>query len=118
MNKSDLKLILIILIIIGITFAVVSLNRKNGNIAEVYYEDELILKIDMNIDKEYVVSGRLGDVVVEVKDKMIRVKEENSPKHLCSKEGFTDDSLKPIICLPNKIIIKVINSSDMDGVVY
>lgn len=118
MNKNDLKLILIILIIIVITYTLTSINKKDGILAEVYYEDKIIMKIDMNINKEYTVSGFLGEVVIEVKDKMVRVKEENSPKHLCSKEGFTNDSLKPIICLPNKIVIKVVSNSDMDGVVY
>lgn len=118
MNKSDLKLILIILIIIGITYALTSINKKGGDIAEVYYEDKLIKTIDLNTDKEYRARGLLGDIVIEVKDKKVRVKEENSPKHLCSKEGYTNDSSKPIICLPNKIVIKVVSDSSVDGVVY
>ena len=50
----------------------------------------------------------------EVKDNKIRVKEEVSPRHLCSKEGYSD----VIVCLPNKIIVKV-NRKDnqIDGVV-
>ena len=73
------------------------------------------------LDREYIVDGALGEVVIEVLDKKIRVKEETSSKHLCSKEGFTNDSLRPIICLPNKIVIKIINkkdNNDIDGVVY
>ena len=92
--------------------------KENGNTAFVYYEDKIILTIDLNINKEYVVQGLLGDVVIEVKDKNIRVKEESSPKHLCSLQGYTDSSSKPIICLPNKIVIKVGGGDDIDGVVY
>lgn len=121
MNKSDVKLIGIILIIVIVSLVLINLNKKEGSMAEVYYEDRLVLTIDMNIDKEYTVDGALGKVTIEVFNKKIRVKEETSSKHLCSKEGFTSDSSRPIICLPNKIVIKIINkkdNSDVDGVIY
>lgn len=121
MNKSDVKLVGIILIIVIVSLVLINLNKKEGSMAEVYYEDRIVLTIDMNINREYIVDGALGEVVIEVLDKKIRVKEETSSKHLCSKEGFTNDSLRPIICLPNKIVIKIINkkdNNDIDGVVY
>lgn len=118
MNKSDIKLIVMLfLVIIGI-FAFINITKEKGTIAEVYYEDRLITSIDLSIDKEYVVDGELGDVVLEVKNNMIRVKEENSPEHICSKEGFIGDSSRTLICLPNKIIIKIVGESDIDGVLY
>lgn len=118
MNKNDLKLIIIIGIIILLSFIVIRVNKKEGNTALVYYEDKVIMTLDLNINKEYTVEGYLGDVIIEVKDKKVRVKEEVSPKHLCSKEEYTSSSLKPIICLPNKIVIKVVDNEEIDGVVY
>ena len=44
-------------------------------------------------------------VIIEVKDNRIRVKKETSPLHICSKQGYSKSV--PIICLPNKIIIKL-----------
>ena len=107
MNKSDIKLIIILIIIISGIFIILNITKKEGTLAEVYYEDKLILTIDLNIDKEYTVEGLLGEVLIEVKDKKIRVKEETSPNNICSKEGYISDSSKVLICLPNKIIIKI-----------
>lgn len=118
MNKSDIKLIIVLFIIIGCVFIFINVTKEDGSMAEVYYEDEKILTIDLNIDREYVIDGELGDVVLEVKNRKIRVKEENSPKHICSKEGFIGDSSRTLICLPNKIIIKIVGDNDIDGVVY
>lgn len=118
MNKSDIKLVIILLLIIICIFIVIGITREDGSMAEVYYEDELVLTIDLNTDGEYTIDGELGDVVLEVKDKMVRVKEENSPKHICSREGFIGDSSRTLICLPNKVIVKVVGESDIDGVVY
>lgn len=118
MNKNDIKLVIILMVIIALIFLFINITSEDGSIAEVYYKDEKVLTIDLSIDGEYVVNGELGDVVLEVKNTMIRVKEENSPKHICSREGFIGDSSRTLICLPNKIIIKIVGDSEMDGVVY
>ena len=47
---------------------------------------------------------------------MIRVKEETSKYHICSKQGFVKDNT-PIICMPNKIIIKIDYKENLDSVV-
>lgn len=117
MNKSDVKLIVLLLIVIGVIFIFIGVTKEDGSMAEVYYEDKKILTIDLNIDNEYIVDGELGDVVLEIKNRKIRVKEENSPKHICSKEGFIGDSSRTLICLPNKIIIKIVGNNELDGVV-
>lgn len=118
MNKNDLKLVGVLLIIISIFFIMINITKKEGKTAVVYYEDKEILKIDLNTNKEYTVKGYLGDVVLEVKNNKIRVKEENSYNHICSKEGYISESGKSLICLPNKIIIKIDGKSEIDGVVY
>ena len=73
MNKNDLKLVGVLLIIISIFFIIINITKKEGKTAVVYYEDKEILKIDLNTNKEYTVKGYLGDVVLEVKNKKIRV---------------------------------------------
>ena len=118
MNKNDIKLVIFLLLTIGLIFLIITITKKEGTRAEVYYKNELILSIDLNIDKEYIVDGELGDVVLEVKDKKIRVKKENSPKNICSKEGYISDSTRTLICLPNKITVKIVGKSEIDGVVY
>ena len=117
-NKNDIKLVVILGIIIVGIFIFINVTKEDGSMAEVYYEDEKVLTIDLNIDSEYTVDGELGNVVLEVKDKKIRVKEENSPLNICSKEGFIGDSSRTLMCLPNKIIVKIVGESEIDGVVY
>ena len=118
MNKSDIKLVVILLIVILVSLLIINFTKEEGETAIVYYEDIEILKIDLNIDSEYIVDGELGDVVIEVKNKKIRVKRENSPKNICSKEGYIGDSSRTLICLPNKIVIKIVGDTEIDGVVY
>ena len=55
-----------------------------------------------------------NDVRIKVKNKKIKVLKEDSPLHLCSKQGYISKSYESIICLPNKIVIKLENNSDID----
>ncbi|MDD4036564.1 MAG: NusG domain II-containing protein [Bacilli bacterium] len=111
MNKSDIKLIVIILVITSVVFLLFKAMDNNGSKeAHVYYDNDLILKIDLDINevKEYKVKGLNGDVILEVKKGKVRVKEEISPLNLCSNQGFIQSSYEVIVCLPNKIVVKIV----------
>ena len=65
----------------------------------------------------------LDDMVIEVRDKKIAVIKEKSPYNYCSIAGFTNESTRPIICQPNKVVILIedvenINKKDIDAEVH
>ncbi|MDD3821668.1 MAG: NusG domain II-containing protein [Bacilli bacterium] len=121
MNKSDWQLLAIIIIIIISLFAITSLfNYNNSTIATVYYDNNIVLTLDLSIDenREYRVKGYNGDVVIETKKDMIRVKEEISPLHICSRQGWVKSTYEVIVCLPNKVVITLSdNKNKLDTVV-
>lgn len=112
MNKKDIILILIIFIFSSLF--IIFNNKVNANLAYVYYESDLILKIDLNIDKIYEVNGYNGIVKIEVNQGQIRVVEEESKKHLCTKQGYIKNEGESIVCLPNRIIIELKNDIDVE----
>lgn len=114
MNKNDFKLIMVVILIVSFLFLVRFINKKQSNTALVYHGSEIVLKIDLNINNEYTVIGDNGDVVIKVLDKKIKVVKENSPYHLCSKQGYISNSGESIICLPNRIIIELPKNDDID----
>lgn len=120
MNKSDLKLILIIFIITIVLILIMIITKEKGNKkAVVYYEDNIVLTIDLNkkLEQIYTVKGFNGDVKIVTKNGKVKVEEEISPKHICSKQGFISESYETIVCLPNKIIIKIQSNDDYDTIV-
>lgn len=116
MNKSDIKLVLVLLIVSIMGVVVFKLFGKNGLSALVYHDGELIKTIDLSIDNKYVVNGDNGDVVIVVNDGKIKVDSENSPLHLCSRQGYISNTYESIICLPNKIVINI-SGDELDAVV-
>lgn len=116
MKMNDILLIVIVVLIAGISFILLD-KETDTLVAKVYYEDELKLTIDLNENKEYDVEGYNGNVHIVVLDKKIKVEEENSPKNLCSKQGFISASYQTIVCLPNKIVITIEDDNSIDTVI-
>ena len=116
MNKSDIKLVIVLLIVSIIGVIVFKLVGESGGSALVYHDGELIKTIDLSIDNKYVVNGDNGDVVIVVSGGKIKVDEENSPLHLCSKQGYISNTYESIVCLPNKIVINI-SGYELDAVV-
>lgn len=115
MNKNDKIFIIIVLVITSMLFFVFILFKKEGTQALIYHGNQVVQTIDLNIDHIYPIEGDLGIVKVEVKDKKIRVIEENSPYHLCSKQGYISSSNETIICMPNRIMIEIIGKNSIDA---
>ena len=117
MNKSDIKLIIIILLIaITVLFVIAIIDKDNSKEALVYYDNNLVLTIDLNESEEkiYIVDGFNGEVKIIAGNGKIKVDEEESPLHLCSKQGFIEESYESIVCLPNKIVIKISSKKKKD----
>ena len=72
----------------------------------IVYRGKVVQWFDSGIDGEYVVTGDVGEVHVEVKDKKWHVREVDCPNQLCVKMGWADEnSIIPITCLPNEVFI-------------
>lgn len=120
MNKNDVKLIIIILsIVIFSLLCLLFLKNNNKKNALVYYEDQLLLKIDLSLNGEHIykVDGYNGEIIIKTSDNKIRVESENSPNHICSNQGWIDDSYEVLVCLPNKVVIKIEDEKEIDTVV-
>lgn len=96
----------------------------NGAYAYIYQNDKIIRTIDLtNIDEPYRITIETEDGgynVIEVRQGSIGVVEASCPDGLCMNMGFIENSLMPVTCLPNHLVIKVIDeeAQELDGVIY
>jgi Uncharacterized protein conserved in bacteria len=120
LNKSDKILFLIIIIVFIISLYIIFSHDSSGSNALVYKNGEVILEIDLNLDEQlYEVEGENGTVRILAGNGKVKVIEEKSPYHICSKQGYITKSYETIVCLPNKISIEISNNkkSQVDTVV-
>lgn len=120
MVKNDIILIILILSCAFCLIIMSLVNKTPPQRALVYYDNNLIKTIDLKVglNQEYKIKGYNGEIVLETNNNMIRVKKENSPLHLCSKQGWVKASHDVIVCLPNRVVIKIEGSKpEVDVVV-
>lgn len=117
-RKNDYILIgILFVILLGICILLQFFKEKGTN-ATIYYKNEPVLTIPLNTDiTTYEVMGENGIVKIVAGNGKIKVEDEKSPLHLCSRQGWIDSSIQTIVCLPNKIVIKIQDDKELDGVV-
>ena len=125
MNKADKLFIMIVAVCACLLYVplIWSAYRDAGREKEVVvsYKDREILRKSLSLNDVYTVKGTLGDVQVEVKDKRVRVEKDTSPNHLWSIQGWVEDANRPIVCLPNNIVVQIeagdVRDDDVDTVI-
>lgn len=110
-NKSDLFVILLSLIlIVFITVKVMFGMDTDAKVVNVYYHDKVVYTMNLEIDEIYVMKKEKfrdlqGDLTVEIKNGKVRIAEEKSKHHICSLQGWEDRAGRPLVCLPNYVMV-------------
>ena len=120
LKKRDIILI-ISLLFIGIIALVIwhFIYSDDGKYVTIDQRNELIGTYPLNVDKEIEIEHR-GKVVnkIIIKDGYCYMEEAECPDHLCIKQGKVNKSGQTIVCLPNRVVVTVVDSdsSDYDSV--
>ncbi|HDP76833.1 MAG TPA: NusG domain II-containing protein [Mesotoga infera] len=96
-----------ILIVFGLITAVLllALTRDRGSsFAEVYHDGRLIRTVNLKVDSEF--SLAVG-MLIKVEKGKISVIDSDCPDKLCVLQGAVDSPNIPIVCVPNRIVIKI-----------
>ena len=109
---------MILFICLFLIFILNLIPKNNNKLAKVYHDNKLVLEIDLTKKEknEYFVKGDKGTIKIVTKYGKIKVEQENSKYHLCSKQGYIENTYETIICLPNKVVIKI-ESNELDAIV-
>ncbi|HCI59610.1 MAG TPA: hypothetical protein DE313_02200 [Ruminococcus sp.] len=86
-----------------------------SKIVGIYKDGSLVEKIDLNSvtgEREITLSGDFGDNVILVSNSRIEMKSADCPDKICVEHGELKSSSSPIVCLPNKVVIKFEGSTD------
>lgn len=103
---------LTIVLSVGLYFGLNLFVDEGASIAQIYYNNQLVASLDLNIDSTLTLTKTkypelLDDLEVEVKDGKVRISKETSPNNICSKQGWSNSSTKPLVCLPNKVYVQI-----------
>lgn len=85
--------------------------------AGIYQDGTLLYTVELKTDRTITVEGPAGRNVIVVENGEIFVREADCPDGVCLRHGPLRENGAPIICLPNRLVIRWLKSgSDVDGV--
>lgn len=118
MKKKDFILITVILIAIAALFGYTKFKDANEEAAvvAVYKDNELYKEIPLDEEVEFTIKDREHINKVKVHDNGVEVTEANCPDKVCVKTGFITKPSQSIVCIPNKLNIKIIDNNSSDEI--
>ncbi len=84
--------------------------------AEIYQNGALLKTVDLSAVTEssvFTLTGENGcSNTIEVRPGSIGIISADCPDKLCVQQGFISDSLLPVTCLPNRLVIQIIQEEN------
>ena len=116
------KLLFILLVVFAVTgFFYLKELFPAGNHVKISVDNKTVYTLPLDENRIVAVTGSSEDnLVIEIKDGKVRIKEASRPKKACMNRGWVDRGT--IVCLPNKVVVSVSENgrhsvgSEYDGV--
>ena len=122
--KKHLTWAFVFLFLIMISLLIVSIHRQlseTAKTAQVIQDGQVIQTINLrNVKEPYefeITAQNGGHNTIRVENGKIGIVHANCPDKICVKQGFITNCTLPIVCLPNKLSIVIINDNqELDAV--
>ena len=115
MKTKTWVILLSVLLAVCLGMSLWLLRPQQAGYAQVWSDGKLIHTLDLQVDRVVEVKNDSGSNRIEVRDGKIAVTEADCPDHHCINRGFCSGGVQ-IVCLPNKLVIKFVGSTEVDGV--
>jgi hypothetical protein len=116
LKKLDVWIVLIVFAVAAAAFALVQHARSTasapGGYAEVYVKNELVETIDLRTNGRFAVKNEEGYNLLEVEDGGIRMAEADCLSQTCVHAGAKSMGGEIIVCLPNRVVVKIVGAPE------
>ena len=112
-KKRDVIFFLAIGAVCAVLFLTSRIFKVTGDSVQIYKEGKLYAEISLNKDQEIDIDGK---IIVKIKDGKAFMYYADCPDKLCIKQGKISDNSRDIVCLPNKVSVRVGKKSETDAV--
>jgi len=118
MTKADKRLLIIIFIVSFFAYALIQL-YFNHALSEgqviVKSRGEIVKYIHLQNDENVQrleIEGKVGLLIIEIKDGMVRMVSSNCPEKICIKQGWIKNPGQSIVCVPNEVVVYIDNDNE------
>lgn len=117
-RKGDVLAIVLVAVIAAAVFAafIPGKGGDSGGVVQIWQDGALVREVSLNTDVIIEVSGDYHNAV-QVENGRAAIVESDCPGADCVHSGWISDSGRSIVCLPNRVEVRVTAASDIDFVV-
>ncbi|MCK4352788.1 NusG domain II-containing protein [candidate division WOR-3 bacterium] len=77
-----------------------------------------VYELPLNEPKKVKVKGPLGYSIIEIDGGKVRMLHSPCPLKICMHQGFIKNPNETIICVPNKVMIRMTGKKEVDGITW
>ncbi len=111
MKKRDFLLIFCVIVVSAVLFFVRNSFVKAGECVLIYVDNKLYKTVSLSETIEIDV----GTNTIVIENGYAYMKNATCPDKICVHTGKINDNSKDIVCLPNKVMVKVTKKSTLDA---
>lgn len=109
LTPADKILIGVVLLAIGLSIWWIFKGNK-AEFVEIQ-TPETIKRVNLSVRPQMVsVYGALGTTTIEIREKKVKVVSSPCPQKMCVKMGWRGKNGETIVCLPNKVVVKIVSA--------
>jgi len=116
LSRGDKVLIGILLVLSLAGLFLIRSIIPSADVAAIEVDGRPICRLDLSVDTRRTVQGPLGETVIEVRGGRIRIAESPCPHQICVRTGWIDRAGCMIVCLPNRVVVRVEGEAGVDAV--
>ena len=113
-----LDVLIILSVVAGLCYSIAALPGQNGatTTVNVFREGHLIARYPIAVDRDAVIDGAIGKLVLRIQNGTARIVEATCPGKICIATGAIRLPSQEIVCVPNRVMVTVSSShSDYDA---
>lgn len=110
-HKSDLLLVLTLLLLAGGVWLYTLLTRRGGGAAELAVDGVVIGVFPLSVDRSYIWTAAAGTNTLVIENGAAYMAEADCPDKLCVKRGPVRYAGETIVCLPHRLTVTVTEGS-------
>ena len=108
MKKTDVILILSILLSACVLATALYALRQPPTVVRIYVNNQLHTELQLNTNAEYLINGQDGGTnLLIIEDGKAYVKDASCPDKVCVQMGKISELTQIVVCIPNNVVIVI-----------
>ncbi|MCU0644863.1 MAG: NusG domain II-containing protein [bacterium] len=107
------KILVVLIVVIGIAslFAISRL-KQPGDRVIIEVNGQELQRLDLESSQEITVTGPIGNTRIKIDHSTVQVVSSDCPEKICVKTGKIRHAGEIIVCVPNKVVVKIIGKTE------